>query len=314
MDGSPLGVENILDHGQESVLLDVSMPVGGEMPISKQNLASICGVANSDLCNIRSVEVLQGTTDSPHQVGMVVKHQDTNAKIADRTVSLMHGSDQIEQVHAVIHPMMSGRPFQPHTLTFHHPEEINTAAMIRTATARCARWKGTDATNLKGSDIQTLTKGDVTRHLVPSDITTAASPITTLFHRNMNNAAFMNGEYMPSKRKIVGDSFIVTDAHMTSAHDSLKANLQEQSPVNGLVIKSIAMHGTPAKGIMNVALKINREPITEEMYTAGFSEGPKKTTVAQGLGFMGEVVVDKSLVPMPESTLHTNVFDAKMND
>lgn len=314
MEGSPIGMEGILDHGQESVMLDVSVPVGGELAISKQHLASICGVANSDLCNIHSIDVLQGATDSSHQVGMIVKHMDTNANIADRTVSLMGGSDHIEQVHAVIHPNHAVRTFQPHKLSFHQPAHIDTAAMIRTATARVARWRDVDGSNLKGSDISSMEKDGKTRHLVPSDISATASPITTLFHRNMSNPSFMDGAYMPNKRKVVGDKFIVTDAHMTAAHDSLKANLQEQSPVNGLVIKALALHGTREEGVMNVAMRLNRTPLSEEMYTNGFAPSPKKTTVADGLGFMGEVVAPSNAVGRPVSTLEASVFDAQLND
>lgn len=311
---SPLQLGGILDHGVTSTQFHARIPVGGRLNISDEHLKRAVGVADRDLIGIENLTFNTAANTTAHPVGLVVAHAN-GAKLATahRTISLEAGHDTVESVHAMIHPDKAKMPFVPSTLKIEH--QFGTRSnMVRTATARAARWSGAEVDNL-AHDVQEISTEDglKKRHLVDSVVTPTSSATTLLFDRNKTNPNFMNAAYDEKSRKMVGDKFIVTDADMQAATKGLKTNLTPQTH-DGLSIEAIPLHGNPAVGEVTVAFNLSRKPLTTECYTNETAALPQDCfTVADGLKAMGESATDAEVLTNAND-ISTKVFGVEMHD
>lgn len=307
---SPLNKAGILDHGITSTQFHAEIPIGEHVTISDEHLREMMGVADRDLLGLKSFDFVTAVNPTDGPVGIVVKHGDgQRIQSANRTVSLQHGDPNIEKVHTVVHSESKNMPFVPSSVSLENGTETR-SSLVRTATARAARWSGADANNI-AHDVETHTLNGKTRHLVDNEVTADSSPVATLFHRNKTNTSFLENKYSESNRTLVGNKFVVSDKDMTQAQESLKQNLTPTSQ-GGLRIKAIPLHGNLEEGNITVAFNVCRQPLTAECYeNEDASTG--MMTVERGLKAMGEEVTAAEL-HLSEDFEKSAVFDAQLDD
>ena len=296
-DDSSLKEEGILDHGNKSVTIHASIPMGEHVSLDKQSLERAAGIADIDIGNFQKITLDHATVSGDHPAGLVFSHNNSQLKTSDRTISLSHGSPKIESVHGLVSP---NSKFIPVSLDLGHAHPDDHAELVKTATARVARWKGASLSRLS-HDVEAVEEGGRKRHLVPTNVNESSSPTALLFHRNIKNDKFLGGKYSEKNRKLVGDSLVVTDADMTSATESLKTNLVPKSPfADGLKLRAFGVHTSPEDearhGVVQAQFTLHREPLSKEMYNSDFSlaKAPK-TALHEGLSHMGETM------PLPTS-------------
>lgn len=309
-DHSPLKKAGVLDHGVTSAQFHAVIPVGSKMEITDEHMKRAMAVADRDFIGAQDLTFVTASNLTSAPVGLIVSHSNgEKLSSASRTLSLQPGSNALESAHAIIHPSESAMPFTPTTLQI-QSQAGTRSNLVRTATARAARWNGADVDSLT-SDIETVELDGKKRHLVPSVVTPTASPVTLLFHRNEANPGFMTGAYAEKNRKKVGDKFIVTETDMASATKSLRENLTPQSH-GGLIVEAIPLHGKSATGEVTVAFNITRKPLTAECY-ADETAANTCFTVHDGLRAMGETITAEDLTVVGDD-LAASVFKHDMHN
>lgn len=308
----------VLDHNVEGANFHARIKVGGSVTLEDGHLTRALGVADRDLLSIDNISFTTASNPTKVPVGIVVSHEGGQPlRSADRTISLHAGDDTVESVHALVHPNEAQMPFVPSTLNIHTPTESTRANVVRTATARAARWNNAKVDQLNHDVTLHEMDGQKPRHLVDSVITETSSPVAILFHRNESNPNFLNNNYSSANRKMVGDKFVVTDADMTTAVKSLRTNLTPQMH-SGLKISATPLHGSTIAdaddGCVTVAFNVKRKPLSEACYA---NEEPTRGifSVKQGLEAMGETVTAKEIaLTSTGSDITSSVFAEKMHD
>lgn len=314
LEASPLSLAGVLDHGIRSAQFHATIPVNGQINLDDEHLTRALGVADRDFINAQEFEFVTASNPTRAPIGLTVQHANGKGlRSANRTVSLDCANPEIESVHAIVHPNDTGMPFVPTKLSINKQFEGTRADLVRTATARTARWNNAELDRL-AHDVETHEMDGKVRHLVETNLTETSSPISVLFHRNQENPSFMNNKYAEKNRKMVGSKLIVTDADLMSATKSLTANLTPKVH-SGLTLKAQSLHGQDATGNITVAFNVTRKPLTTECYADHEDTKDACFTVAEGLQAMGEHVTPaEEIISKSVSDIHAEVFGHNLHD